>query len=335
MSTESATVEITEVPPEARAGRSRRRAGPRILLATASVALLFGAPWYLDVFAVSVATQLLSFSLLAASLVLIMGTAGMPSLAQSAYFGVGGYAAGLLAIHVTQSAVAMLVCAALAGLVFAASTGWLLIRTRASYFLMLSLAIGELLAAAANGWIDVTGGSDGLFGIPSPTLGGLDLAVEGYLYLYTLVMALGTFVVVALIRASPFGLALRGIRDSESRMRALGYRTGWYKFAVFCIGGAVAGISGALWVTQIRFVSPHDLGFMASAFVLVAVIIGGADSLLGALVGAATIIAIRNFLPTEWEGQGPLVLGVLLVVIVYSFRGGVAALPARLAALRK
>jgi branched-chain amino acid transport system permease protein len=118
-------------------------------------------------------------------------------------------------------------------------------------------------------------------------------------------------------------------------MRALGYRTGLYKFAIFCIAGAVAGAAGALWVTQIRFVSPQDLTFLASAYVLVAVIIGGADSLLGGLVGAATIIAVRNLLPTDWEGQGPLVLGALLIVIVYSLRGGVAALPGRLAALRK
>ncbi len=329
----SATGEIASPEGSLHSGLARLT-NRRAALAIVGVVMLFAVPTFLGVFAVSVMTHIFTFAVLTGSLVLLMGTAGMPSIGQAAYFGVGGYAAGLVAQHVTLSAPLLLLVAAAAGLVVAAATGWLLVRSRASYFLMLTLAIGEIIASVANSWSGLTGGSDGMT-IPTLAIGSINLDVAGYIYWYTLVATLVLLGLLGLLRRSPFGLALRGIRDNEARMRALGYATGVYKYVAFCLAGAVAGAAGALLVTQVRFVSPADLGFGTSALVLVAVIIGGADSLVGGVVGAVVVIAVQNFLPASWEGHGPLVLGLLLIAAVYLLRGGVAALPQRLHALKR
>lgn len=325
----------SSLPPPAAERPPHRWLSPAVkrVVSVVGLLLLFAVPTFLGTFTVSVLTQMLAFSVLIGSLVLLLGTAGMPSLGQAAYFGIGGYATGLLAEHLTTSAPLLILCAAGVGLLAAAATGWLLVRSRAGYLLMLTLAIGEILASLANSWADVTGGSDGLAGIPILSVGSVDLEIAGYVYWYVLVAALLLLGLLAAVRRSPFGLTLRGVRDNESRMRALGYPTRMYKYAAFCLAGAVAGAAGSLWVAQVRFISPGDMSFGNSALALVAVIIGGADSLMGGVVGAVVIVAVQNLLPSSFEGRGPLVLGLLLILIVYVLRGGVAALPARLGAL--
>jgi branched-chain amino acid transport system permease protein len=131
---------------------------------------------------------------------------------------------------------------------------------------------------------------------------------------------------IALLIRSPFGRTLRGIRDNEPRMRALGYGTAGYKYAAFCVSGAFAGIAGSLWVTQTLFVAPADMSFHASALALVALIVGGAQSLWGAVAGSALIILAQSMLPISFQGLGPVVLGGVLIVVVYLLPGGVAGL---------
>jgi branched-chain amino acid transport system permease protein len=307
-----------------------QRAWPARIALVALAVLALAAPLALSSYAISTLTQILSFSLLVTSLVLVMGTAGIPSLGQAGFFGGGGYVVGLLATRGITDGLLALPIAAAAGATLAALTGWMIVRARGSYLLMLTLAIGELLSlvVVANGGL--TGGSDGLGNIPPTRIAGRQLAVAGYEYWYVLAVFAGCVTLVALLLASPFGRTLRGVRDNEPRMRAIGYRTRLYRYAAFIVAGALSGIAGALWVSQTHYISPSDMDFHASSFALLAVIVGGSRSLWGAVVGSAVIVLTQNALPASWQGQGPLVLGLVLILAVYVLPGGAAGALARL-----
>jgi branched-chain amino acid transport system permease protein len=135
--------------------------------------------------------------------------------------------------------------------------------------------------------------------------------------------------VLWLLSASPFGATLRGIRDNEPRMRAIGYEPARYKFAAFVAAGAVAGLAGGLLATQQRLVTPADLGFTTSALALLAVVIGGTGTIWGPCVGAALVILVRDSLGPSLDGHGPLVLGLVFIAVVFAMPRGVAGLGGR------
>ncbi|MFC0531748.1 branched-chain amino acid ABC transporter permease [Phytohabitans kaempferiae] len=299
----------------------------RALLPVLVVLAAAAPPFLAGPYAVSTLTQILAFSLLVMSIVLLMGVAGMPTIGQAGFFGVGGYATGLLASRLTTNALLLLLVSAVAAAAVAAATGWLLVRARGAYLLMLTLAIGEILALVAIARVTLTGGSDGLANIPVLSLWpGLELRHVAVVYWYIAAAVLVMGGIVALLIRAPFGRALRGIRDNEPRMRAVGYSTSLYKYAAFCVSGAFAGVAGSLWVTQTLFVSPADMSFHASALALLALIVGGQQSLWGAVAGSALIIVVQNMLPISLQGLGPLVLGAVLVVVVYALPDGFAGI---------
>ncbi len=311
---------------------ARRPVAP--YLAAAVVLVLAAVPLFLAPFATTVLTRVLVFALLAVSLDLLVGVTGLPSLGHAAYFGVGAYGAGLFSIHVSAAAPLPLLAGLLAGAVAAAATGWVAVRAHGVFFLMLTLAIGEILTQAARAWDEVTGGFNGLSGIPATTLGATPLSAlstAGLLYWYVLAAALVGSALVWLVARSPFGAALRGIRDNEPRLRAVGYPTPLYKYAAFVLAGGVAGLAGALFVAQgtPRLITPVDLGFTTSALVLLAVIIGGAGSLWGAALGAALVILVRDAVGPSLDGHGELVLGLVFVAVVYLLPRGAAGLAVR------
>jgi len=258
-----------------------------------------------------------------------VGVTGLPSLGHAAYFGAGAYAAGWVSINVTAEAPVPLLAGAAVGAVAAALTGWITVRSAGVFFLMLTLAIGETVQQLANAWDSVTGGANGLTGIPSVRIGGAALTNAGFTYWYVLAVFLLGFVLVWLVARSPFGAALRGIRDNEARMRAIGYPTSLYKYAVFVLAGGVAGIAGSLLAAQARFVALPDLGFITASFALLAVVIGGAGSLWGACLGAALVIVIRDALGPSLGGHGTLVLGAVFVLVVYLLPRGAAGVRLR------
>lgn len=286
--------------------------------------VLVAAPLFLAPFATSTLSRILVFGLFAVSLDLLVGVTGLPSLGHAAYFGVGAYAAGWVSINVTGAVPVPLLVGAASGALAAALSGWVVARAHGVYFLMLTLAVGELLQQVAQTWESVTGGANGLAGIPPASVAGEPLLVSGFVYWYVLAVFVLGFVLLWLVARSPFGAALRGIRDNEPRMRALGYPTTLYKFYAFVLAGAVAGAAGALLIAQQRLVSPADLGFATAALALLAVIIGGTGSLWGAVLGAALVIVIRDALGPSLDGHGTLLLGAMFVVVVYLFPRGVA-----------
>lgn len=298
----------------------------RRVAAGAALGLLAAVPLLVSSNVADMLTRVLAFALLALGLDLLAGIGGLPSLGQAAPFGVGAYAAALLAKHVTTVAPLQLLAATAAGAALSAAVGWLLVRSRGTYFLMLTLAVGEIVHELADRWEGVTGGTNGLAGIPAITVvpGAAPVRLAGVRYWYVLTAVLVCGAALVMVSRSAFGRTLRGVRDNEERMRSLGYRTFLPKYAVFCIAGAAAGAAGALWVAQARFVSPADLGFEVSAMALLAVVIGGRGSLWGAALGAAVVVLVREELSPQLGGRGPLVLGLVFVTAVYLLPQGFA-----------
>lgn len=301
--------------------------GRRRVVLIAVVAVLAAAPLVLDTYACTTLSRILLFALLAASLDLLVGVTGLPSLGHGAYFGAGAYAAGWTAIHLTRSAPVTLLAAVAAAALVAVVAGSVAVRARGVFFLMLTLAFGEIAEQLAQSWRGVTGGSDGLYGIPSTQVAGVALTDVRWVAWYTLAVFVVGMVIIRSVVGSPLGATLRAIRDNEPRMRALGYRTYHYKLAVFVIAGALAGLAGALFATLQRLVTPTDLGFVATSVpALLAVIIGGEATIWGPCLGAAIVVVLRDVLGPSLGGHGSLVLGVVFVAVVFLLPGGLARL---------
>lgn len=311
-----------------RAPGGRRRPLPvrQSLLVGLVVLLLLMVPWVFGAFTVSTFTRALVFAVLAMAVNLLTGVAGMPTLGQAAYFGVGAYTGALVSIHWSELGVVQLLLATLAGVVAAVLTGPLAIRGRGVAFLMITLAIGEIGYSAAGRLDVVTGGTDGLSGIrPVVLLPGTEgLVNEGLIYYYVLVVAVLAYLAVGMLLRSPFGLTLRGLRDNEARLRAVGYRTDAYALGAYVYAGGLAALAGSLWASSQRFVAPGDMGFEIAALALLAVIVGGVGSMWGACLGAALVVFTRDYLGQLLSGHAPLLLGILFVLAVYLLPKGIA-----------
>ena len=232
----------------------------------------------------------------------------------------------LVARDVDAFAPVPLLAAVVAGGLFALVTGVLMVRTKGTYFLMLTLAIAELVHVLAQRWEGLTGGTNGLYGIPSITLtpGGEAVTLAGIRYWWILLVFLVGFAVVWWTSKSTLGRSLRGLRDNEERMGSIGYSTFRLKLVVYAIAGAVAGAAGSMWVAQNRFVSPEDLAFEVSAMALLAVVVGGRGRLWGAVLGAALVTIIRDDIGASLDGRGPLLLGLVFIAVVYLLPRGFA-----------
>lgn len=305
--------------------RRRRRPLPRLVGTVGVVVVLAVLPLLLAPYPIGLAGRVLAFGLLVVSVDLLTGVTGLPTLGQVAYFGTGAYTAGLVGIHLTSNAPVQLLLGTAAAMVVALVTGAVAVRTSGIVFLMVTLAIGELAHQAVDS-IPAVGGSNGLAGIPPITVlpGGEPLLLTGFVYWWVLVVfLLGTGAAFA-VAASPLGRSMRGVRDGETRLRALGQETYPTKLAAYVVAGAVAGAAGTAWVALARFVSPGDLAFDVSAFALLAVVLGGAGSLWGPVLGAAVVIIARDELATYVGGRGSLLLGVIFVLSVYLLPRGIA-----------
>jgi branched-chain amino acid transport system permease protein len=301
-----------------------------MLLAAALLLLAALLPFMgLSAFGASTLTRALIFALFVVSLDLLVGLTGLPSLGHAAYFGIGAYTAALLGQHVTSAVTVQLVAGIVLAGVVAALAGSIAVRARGTYFLMLTLAIGEIFEQIASTWDPVTGGSNGLVGVPPPTLvpGALPLDTPALVYWYGLAVFVAGFAGIAIVTRSSFGRTLRGIRDNEGRMRALGYRTALAKQLVFAVAGGFAGAAGSVWLAQKGFAFPGDLGFELSALALLAVVIGGAGSLWGpALAGGVVLVILDNV----FFDDGLLILGAFFIAAVYLLPGGVSGVGRRI-----
>ena len=278
--------------------------------------------WESSRFASGIIRQILIFAIFASSLNLLVGYAGLPSLGHAAFFGGGAYAAAIASQGLATDQLAVSLAAAIAGAALLALViGFLAVRALGIFFLMLTLALAQMVFALAYQATDLTGGSNGFSGVHRPTLFGLDFSAAGDLYVLVSIVFLGVVLLLWRITTSSYGRVLVGVRENERRMRALGYDTRTLKLSAFVLAGAIAGVAGALSSYEFRFVSPNDVAFGTSVTGFVMVLIGGAGTLLGPLVGAAVVLLIERALPSQVPAQ--IVLGVLFILFVVFARQGI------------
>jgi branched-chain amino acid transport system permease protein len=284
------------------------------------IAAYFAFPDYLVL-----ATQIMIVGLLAVSLDLILGYAGIISLGHAAFFGIGAYTAGLLAVHGWGEPFSGLLAAGLVAAIAGFLVSFLVVRGQDLTRLMVTLGIGLMLYEAANKAAFITGGVDGLSGVNMWKVAGLfgfDLNGRTAFW-YTLVVVFAVFVLARRIVTSPFGLSLRGIKEGPKRMPAIGSPVPRRLIAIFTVSAAMAGIAGALLAQTTQFVGLDSLGFPRSAELLIILVLGGVGRLYGALIGAAVYMVAKDYLsglnPVYWQFW----IGILLIVVVLFGRGGI------------
>ncbi|WP_344296534.1 branched-chain amino acid ABC transporter permease, partial [Streptomyces synnematoformans] len=294
----------------------------------ALIAVLALLPTVLDAYSLSLAGYALALGLLAVSVTVVTGYAGLPTLGQTAPFAVGAYTTAKLAENDWTVGPVQVAISAVAAAAFCVVTGPAVIRARGTTVLMITVAVGELTAIAIGQWKSVTGGTDGLAGFPSTQAfwGGEPLFEELAIYQYAAVVVVCVVAVALVLLRSPAGKLLTGSREAEERMRASGHPVTRYLLVAYVGAGALAGAGGSLLIAVQSYVSPADVGFEIAALALLAAVIGGITSVIGALVGAGLIVYTRDWLAGSWPGHGPLLLGVLFVAAVYLLPRGLAGL---------
>lgn len=271
------------------------------------------------------AGQIATMALFALSLDLLVGYAGVVSLGHAAFFGIGAYAAGLLAVAGWNDPVSGLLIGGLLAGMAGFLLGFVVVRVRHLAQLMVTLGIGLVVFEAATRMRWLTGGDDGLHGIGmSPLLGLFEFDFWGrtaFVYAYGVLLV--CFLVFARVTASPFGLALKGIRENADRMAAIGTPVQARLRMAYAMAAALAGIAGALLTQTTQFVSPDVLNFHLSAEVLVMLVLGGAGRRYGGLLGAAIYLLARDLMagisPHFWQ----LGVGAVMIIVVLCAPGGV------------
>ncbi len=295
-----------------------------------AVVLPFFAPGYY----VQFASKAMLMGMLALSLNLVVGFGGLVSMCHAAFFGLAGY---MLAFQTPESGGASiwlsLPVALLAVGAVAAVIGALSLRTRGIYFIMVTLAFGEMLFYFFHD-TKIGGGSDGLYIYfkPELALGGLillDLESNRVFYYVALACLVGSALLIRMLVQSPFGHALAAARDNERRALSLGYSVFRVRLTSFVISAMIAGLAGYFSAAQFGFIAPQMLGWHLSATVLVMAVLGGMSSVLGPIIGAFALIGLEELLKTSVE-HWKLVKGIVIIALVFLLPGGLQQLGAML-----
>lgn len=285
-----------------------------IALALAFVALVTVPLWIGNSYYVNIVSQILIYAIFALGLNVLVGYAGLVSLGHAGIFGLAAYAAAwFLAAGAGQFSAAVVALA----LIVLASAGFAVLSLRATGigFLMITLAIGQILWGLAYRWIGLTGGDNGINVSSRPAPFGVSLAPPTPFYFFTLAIFLIAVASMAIFVDSPFGASLKGTRDQPRRMTALGYNVWLIRFLAFLFSGFWSGVAGLLFCYYNQFVSPNVLALDASAEVLLMVISGGTATLLGPIAGAALVVIMKNVASAYIE-RWNFVLGAIFVAIV-------------------
>jgi branched-chain amino acid transport system permease protein len=292
---------------------------PRAALAVVLAALLV-LPFLDEPFYTRLATRIMIYGIAALSLDLIFGIGGMVSFGHAAFLGIGGYAVGILASHGIGEAAVAWPAAVAAAAAAALAIGAVSLRTDGIFFIMITLAFAQMLYFVGVG-LEAYGGDDGLPLKRHSTIGPLDLRDPVSLYFVALAALAGALFAVRRLAGSEYGLALRGIRDNERRMRSIGVPTFRYRLAAFAVAGGLCGLAGALLVNVDSYVGPSTLHWFVSGKLMIMVILGGAATLFGPVLGAAVYLAFEEALSSLTE-HWLVVFGPLLLVVVMFTRGG-------------
>lgn len=299
-------------------------------LVPVGLTLLILAPYLLSEYNVVLLREILILAIMVSGLNLLLGYTGLVSLGHAAFIGVGAYVTAVGSFLWGYPVWAAMFAAVLISLVVAYLVGLLSVRTRGVQFLLITLAFGQMFYAVAEK-NRYTGGDDGLSGIPRIDLTalGFDANDDRVFYYFVLVCFAVALAVLRTLIASPFGTVLIGIRENEKRMTSIGYRTYPYKALAFGVSGMMGGLAGSLWVQHSFFVNPHIVTWQMSGEALLMVIIGGSQAFFGPLFGVAFYVLTRDVL-SEITKSYLMIFGLLFVLVVAFFNGGIAGLFTRL-----
>ena len=285
-----------------------------LALVAALVALAALPAWVPGTYYINVSSQILFYAIFAIGLNILVGYGGLVSLGHAGLFGIAAYAVGyLLQSGLSHPAAILggLVISLAATAVFAA----LALRATGIGFIMITLALGQIIWGLAYRWISLTGGDNGINVKTRPAPFGYDLGSAPTFYYTTLIVFLVAVVAVTIFVRSPLGAALKGTRDQPRRMNALGYHVWAIRFWACLLSGLLTSIAGVLFVYYTQFISPQTTALTASAEVLLMVIAGGPATLLGPIVGAALVVVVKNVVSGYLE-RWNFLLGAIFVAIV-------------------
>ncbi|HEU5178098.1 MAG TPA: branched-chain amino acid ABC transporter permease [Burkholderiales bacterium] len=285
------------------------------ILALVALALI---PLVLGEYYVNLGSQILIFAVFAASINLLLGYGGLPTLGHAAYLGVSAYLSALVALKLGLGHAFAAPLALLGTVLMAALFGLIALRATGLGFLMLTLALSQVLWGTALRWVSMTDGDNGLRGMTRPF--GLDAAAPFY-YFVLLITAVSIWLMARYV-ASPLGAALKGTRDQPRRMGALGHHVWMVRWVTFVYAGFWGGVSGLLFVYYHKYIHPVSLSLANSAEGLLAVIAGGSGTLAGPLVGAAIVMLLKNWVSAYIE-RWNMLLGFVFVFIVIFMPEGV------------
>jgi len=287
--------------------------------------VLIVLPIFLDTYMQGMMTRVLIFALFAISLDIIMGYTGMRSFGHAAFFGMGGYTVGLLAVHYNIDSfwlvlpITLILCAILSAII-----GYFSLRVTGVHFLLVTMAFGQLLYVVATKWYSFTGGTDGLIGIPRPNLGFEIDWTASKIYYFVLIIFVICYYLIHRFMQSSYGRALLGVRENEGRMRSIGFNTWALKYMGVILAGVFAGVAGLLFAYTYQAMVPNNFALETSALPMLMVIMGGGATVWGPALGAVVIVLVQNFAGIYMPDRWPLILGVLYVLCVMFLRGGFA-----------
>ena len=290
------------------------------------VLLLLVLPFILPTYYLSMLTKVVIFSIFAIGLNLLHGYTGLPTLGQAAYLGIAGYTVGIFMVRFgIQSFWILFPLAIIMAVILACIIGYFALRVKGTYFLLINLAFGELLANVAIKWRPLTGGTDGLVGIKYP-----DIGIPGFVwtdfnfYFLVLIAFIVSYYILHRIVNSSFGHALVGIRENEPRMMSLGYNTWNYKYLSFIIAALFGGVAGALFAPFYGAMMPTHLALLTSSMVMLMVAIGSPGILWGPFLGTLIVLFLEHFSSVYTPERWPLILGGVFVLCVLFVPGGIS-----------
>jgi len=301
---------------------------PLLLLAAFAAAPALAAASGAEGYVLSLVNRVMIFGLAALSLDLILGYGALVSFGHAAFLGIGAYAVGILASHGIEDALMQVPTALAASALFALATGAVSLRTRGVYFIMITLAFGQMLLFFVRSLAGY-GGDDGLTLAERSRVAGLPLLDSDLrLYWTTLACLVGVYLLCRAIVASRFGRVLRGTKENAVRMQAVGCRPFPYQLTAYGISGMIAGLAGCLLANRTEFVSPAFMTWQRSGELIFMVILGGLGSLHGAVIGAAVFLLLEEQLAGLTE-HWKMIFGPLLILVVLFARGGILGLLGR------
>lgn len=270
----------------------------------------------------ALATQMLIFAIFAIGFDILFGYTGLLSFGHAAFFGLGAYGTGLSLIHLTSSVPLALGMGILLAVAVAIPMGFLSTQRHGIYFAMVTLAFAQLIYFIAFQWRSLTGGDDGLQGVPRPSLGPVDLSSDLVYYYFVMAVFILALVLGVRIIRSPFGRALQALRENTDRAMSVGYDPRKYKLISFVISAGFAALAGGLYAMLQNFVPLFSLGLDISGEIVLMTLVGGMGTIYGPVIGAMSIVYVKDFLSSQTD-VWPLIMGVLYVVSVMTFRRGV------------